>query len=225
MKYILLLLLSISIQAQDLKDFYPIYEFNGFSLMYNPATKNPIWVMYLLSRADVIAEEDRSGESFRRAIEIPDSADPKAYKGTEYDIGHMKAFADGKGHFTFIMPNSCPQQRGLNRGLWLKLEKHVRTLAMAGNTLLIVTGPTYTGTCDRLTDGTVIPSGFFKIIKNLDTSEVKCYSIPNIDIDNGAFVDYECSLSEIENLIGLRFKQIGSTSNGTKQCYGGSGQP
>ena len=92
------------------------------------------------------------------------------YSGSGYDRGHLCPSADRTDNTTnndlvFLMSNMIPQSPDNNQGLWNNLEGDCRTIAAAGNELLITCGPSGFGTNRTASAGLVyIPSNVWKII-------------------------------------------------------------
>jgi endonuclease G len=86
------------------------------------------------------------------------------YTGSGYDRGHMCPSADRTVNQTdndlvFYMSNIIPQSADNNEGPWEGFESYCRTLAAAGDELLITCGPsTFTGS--RIKSGKVAIPGY-----------------------------------------------------------------
>jgi endonuclease G len=127
------------------------------ALDYSDNLGEPNWASWDLTSADV---GTASRSTFLTDTTLPSgfyevkSAD---YTNSGYDRGHMcpsKDRTDTQAHndLVFYMSNIVPQQDDMNTGPWEALETYSRTLASAGNELLITSGPSNF-------DGSRIPSG------------------------------------------------------------------
>ncbi|MDR1936934.1 MAG: DNA/RNA non-specific endonuclease, partial [Tannerellaceae bacterium] len=145
----------------------------GYTVSYNSDYKIANWVAYELT-----AEEADSKDVKRKDNFIPDpmiaeeeSATSEDYSGSGYDRGHLAPAGDMKWsekamQESFYFTNICPQNRGLNTGIWNTLENQCRKWAARYGKLLIVTGPVVIE--DSLKQlgkqGVAIPNAFYKVI-------------------------------------------------------------
>lgn len=149
------------------------------------------------------------------------------YKNSGYDRGHLAPAANHKRNKeemgdTFYLSNMCPQCPKLNRGYWVKLEKHVRDLTHAYQNVEVFTGPLYRPYNER--DGkryvkyqvigkndVAVPTHFFKLIVMKDSvgRHQKAYIVPNQEIPaNTPLEQFRANLEDIERLAGLIFNNI-----------------
>ncbi len=138
---------------------------------YNDTLRQPNWVSWDLTTTDV-------GSSGRSSIFYQDTnlptgfyqVKPTDYSGSGYDRGHMCPSADrtdtvANNDAVFFMSNIIPQTPDNNQGWWANLENDCRTIAAAGNELLITCGPSGFGTNRTDSAGLVyIASNVWKII-------------------------------------------------------------
>lgn len=106
-------------------------------------------------------------ESFHADGRIPNPVYPSEYLKSGYDKGHMVPADDSVSatqmYESFLMTNMTPQNPGLNRGEWKKLETRVRTATEeAGIPVHVVTGAMYLR--PLVVNGLVVPSGYYKIV-------------------------------------------------------------
>ena len=118
-----------------------------YTLCYNNTTREPNWVSWDLTIAD-------TGSSGRSANFFQDTTLPAGfyqvlptdYSGSGYDRGHMcpsgdRTVTDADNAVTFFMSNMIPQSPDNNQGVWANFESECRSLAAAGNEILITSGP------------------------------------------------------------------------------------
>ncbi len=118
-----------------------------YSLDYNATTREPNWVSWDLTTAD-------TGTSGRSSNFFQDTTLPAGfyqvlttdYSGSGFDRGHMCPSGDrtvttADNDVTFFMSNMIPQAPDNNQGVWAGFEGECRTLAAAGNEVLIISGP------------------------------------------------------------------------------------
>ena len=124
-----------------------------YTLAYNNTTREPNWVSWNLTTADV-------GSSGRSDNFFQDTTLPTGfyqvlttdYSGSGFDRGHMCPSGDrtitaADNEVTFFMSNMIPQAPDNNQGVWANFESECRTLAAAGNEVLIISGPSgFSGT-------------------------------------------------------------------------------
>ena len=118
-----------------------------YALSYNNTTREPNWVSWNLTTAD-------TGSSGRSANFFQDTTLPAGfyqvlttdYAGSGYDRGHMcssgdRTVTDADNAATFFMSNMIPQAPDNNQGVWANFESECRSIAAAGNEVLIISGP------------------------------------------------------------------------------------
>lgn len=128
-----------------------------YALDYSDNLGEPNWAGWDLTSGDV-GSSGRS--SFITDTTLPASfyrVTTSDYTNSGYDRGHMCPSADrsvtvADNNVVFYMSNIIPQAPDNNQGPWASFESYCRTLANAGNELLIYSGPT-------TFNGSYIPSG------------------------------------------------------------------
>lgn len=140
-----------------------------YALSYNDTTRQPNWVSWNLTAEDI-------GGSGRSPDFFQDTTLPSGfyrvlttdYSGSGYDRGHMCPSADrtvtrADNDFTFYMTNMIPQAPDNNQGVWANFETYCRTLAQAGNEVLIISGPSQFGG-SRIASGVAVAGFTWKIV-------------------------------------------------------------
>ncbi|MDR3706380.1 MAG: DNA/RNA non-specific endonuclease [Paludibacteraceae bacterium] len=173
-------------QKVDTVIVMPIYK-SYFSYQ----TRTPLFVAYYLYNGG--GDCSRKGITFKTGG-LKYSSTKKDYKSSGYEIGHMTpsqdfAFDCSKDSMTFFFWNALPQTRTLNRGSWETLERKIRLLSKNNHLLIICGGFSF----EKKIGNTSVPNYCWKIVKNLDTKEIKVYLFPN---DNSDRVT-EVSLSDL----------------------------
>lgn len=153
----------------------------SFVVSFDYRTRNPAWVVEVLTNESVKLDEAKRELRFREATAIPERLRSRLddYSGSGYDRGHLAAAADHKHsqramHDTFSLVNVSPQVGvGFNRDYWARLEKFVRDVAKKGvaDKVTVITGPLFvpSGKADWPVIGVPpslvhVPTHFFKII-------------------------------------------------------------
>jgi DNA/RNA endonuclease G (NUC1) len=157
-------------QLQNGRNEQIIYH-EGYTVSYNPDYKIANWVAYELT------SEETSGKVKRSDKFVPDpmigewaTATNEDYAQSGYDRGHLAPAGDMKWsdkamRESFYFSNICPQDKGLNTGIWNSLEMQCRKWADRHDALLIVTGPVIKDSLRRIGKHRVaIPDAFYKVI-------------------------------------------------------------
>jgi DNA/RNA endonuclease G (NUC1) len=140
-----------------------------YALSYNDNTRQPNWVSWNLTAEDI-------GSAGRSSSFFQDTTLPSGYyqvltsdySGSGYDRGHMCPSADrtatrADNDFTFYMSNMIPQAPDNNQGVWANFETYCRSLATAGNEVLIISGPSlFSGS--RISSGVAVAGFTWKIV-------------------------------------------------------------
>lgn len=145
---------------------------DGYTLRYDEALKNPVWVAYPLLAYEITGDAERDNERF-----VPDSAVeggtalPSDYTRSGYDRGHQAPAGDFKFSQqlmkqSFLMSNISPQAPQFNRGIWKSLEDQVRAWALRDGGLYVVTGPVLRNGLPTIgrTNDVAVPDSFYKVI-------------------------------------------------------------
>ena len=141
-----------------------------YAMAYNDSTREPNWVAWNLTAGDV-GSSGRSNfivdgpplypASFYQVLTTD-------YSGSGYDRGHLCPSADrtvtaSDNQVVFTMSNMMPQTPDNNQGVWASFETYCRTLASAGNEILIISGPGgFAGS--TIASGVAIPGFTWKIV-------------------------------------------------------------
>ena len=166
------------VQAQQLPKGHPDAEYAPAvqgQLLVNPSYVVDFdgpsgvahWVHYALQASECVGPAVRSND-FHLDRRAPGCPDNQAYSASGYDRGHLKPAADSKSsqaemHASFLMSNMAPQTPGLNRGVWKKLEEHVRAWSFVHREVHVTCGPS-DYSMGTLPSGVRVPAAFWKVI-------------------------------------------------------------
>jgi endonuclease G len=157
-------------QLQNNRKEQIIYH-EGYTVSYNPEYKIANWVAYELTAKEVGGQVKRSNNFIPDPMVTEDETSTNEdYARSGYDRGHLAPAGDMKWsrramEESFYYTNICPQDKGLNTGIWNSLEEQCRTWASRYGSLLIVTGPVIEDSLKRLGSHRVgIPNTFYKVI-------------------------------------------------------------
>ncbi|HVU33968.1 MAG TPA: DNA/RNA non-specific endonuclease, partial [Opitutaceae bacterium] len=193
-----------------------------YGLDYDDTTREPNWVGWDLTSGDV-------GSSGRSDF-IQDTTLPAGfyqvlttdYSGSGYDRGHMCPSADrtvtvADNQQVFYMSNMVPQAPDNNQGVWANFETYCRSLASAGNELLITCGPSGLGG-STIASGVAIPGYTWKVVvvvplgagsavsRITAATRVIAIKVPNIaGVRNTPWQDFVTSAAQIESDTGYTF--------------------
>ncbi|MBK8475935.1 MAG: immunoglobulin domain-containing protein [Opitutaceae bacterium] len=195
-----------------------------YAMDYSDTRRGPNWVSWSLSGIDF-------GNVSRTNKWAADPGLPGTFTavststydgGAVYDRGHMCPSADRTGSLTdnwtvFYMSNILPQASRNNQGLWNTFEGYCRTLASAGNEVLILCGPYSFGGTTVGPSNTAIPDHVWKIavvvpdgagtaLERIDAStRVIALNTPNTNSVSSNWSDYVTSVASLEAATGYTF--------------------
>jgi endonuclease G, mitochondrial len=208
------------LKIKSLEQSYPDFQqgqlikYTGFDLLYNEATEQPDWIIYLLTRKKLLHLPVARSNNFRQDKKIiTGSAAPNDYYKTGFDRGHLAPAADmswsGKAmKESFFMSNISPQRPGFNRGIWKKLENRVRKWTLQNDSLIVITGTIIPENHKKIGKNEVaVPDYFYKIL--LDISQKNGYKIIAFMLKNEAssadLFSYAINVDSLEVLTGIDF--------------------
>ena len=186
----------------------------GFFLSHDPVKKTPVWVVERLTRGKSKRAVKRS-DDFKAdsGLERGKRAELSDYKGSGYDRGHMAPAADMAWDRqamseSFYLSNMVPQAGvGMNRGIWMELEKKVREWVDERGELFVYSGPIY-GTDEPQTIGrnqVAVPPFLYKVVLDPLQKEAIAVIMPNQKLRTEDMSDYLVSVREVEKQTGLQF--------------------
>jgi endonuclease G len=194
---------------------------------YSDNLGEPVWASWDLTAGDVgpatrsttYFQDTNLPPNFHRLI----TTDYNGVGNINFNRGHLCPSEDrtdsrADNDAVFFMSNIMPQSGPNNQGVWANLESDCRTLASAGNELLIICGPSGFGTTTIPSGKAYIGSNVWKIIVSVPlgggtalsrlraTNRVIAVSIPNVT--NGlssSWPTYVTSPRQIEQDTGFTF--------------------
>lgn len=185
----------------------------GYTVSYNPTTREPNWVAWYLSAKRLDGDANRSGVEFREDESVPE---PRAttwdYYRSRFDRGHQCPAGDNKWsqeamEESFLLTNICPQNPKLNKYEWNRLESQCRDWAKEYGGVYVACGPIFSaGSKKAIGENRVkVPTAFFKVVLcTVGTPKAIGFIYQNI----GDKQDYRScvrSVDEIEALTGYDF--------------------
>lgn len=207
--------------GQLLKDYLPTQSMGDhrlkhkfYSLSYCTKNKNAEWVAYELTSWKVNAEKAERARGFKEDPLLEETASDQDYRNSGYDRGHLLPAEDMDFSVegmeeTFFLTNISPQEPDFNRGVWKKLENHVRKWAVANNHIYIITGPILRKRLPKdatIGDGVEVPREFYKVILDYTNPEKKGIAfIMNNERSDEGLEAFACPIREVEKLTGIDF--------------------
>lgn len=185
----------------------------GFLLAHDPAKKTPVWVAQHLTSHKVKGAAKRSNDFKPDAdLEQGKRAELSDYKGSGYDRGHMAPAADMAWDEqamseSFYLSNMVPQAGvGMNRGIWMELEKKVRRWAQQRGELYVYSGPIYEREPKTIGRNHVaVPRYLFKVVLDPQQKEAIAVIMPNEKLNTGDMPRFLVNVREVEKQTGLDF--------------------
>lgn len=138
------------------------------------------WVCEFITREMIEGDKAQRPASFYADRELPGElrAALGDYSGGSLDRGHLAPDGNVRDEQAKLrrmrLSNVVPQSPGLNRGLWRKLEEHVRELVREHGAAFVVTAPLYQRQGEPRTVGSVlVPTHLVKCVLVLDVDQAK----------------------------------------------------
>lgn len=203
--------LDIGYPATDITD--TILTYTGFDLGYNEHYEQASWVVYVLTREEVVSGTQERPDRFSPDTSIlTGSATLSDYRGSGFDRGHLAPAADMKWseqamHESFLLSNISPQYPSFNRGIWRQLEEKVRQWAIEKDSLYVITGPVLDPIRGVIGKNEVgIPGYYFKVLVDLSPPEYSmiAFLLPNNGSTN-ELSDYAITVDSLEKVTGYDF--------------------
>ena len=138
----------------------PLFLRRSFLTAYNTKTRTADWCLERLAKEEVLQRSSASRDSCTFTsdpfIQSAFQSHSNDYRSSGYDRGHLVPAADVPltdtdplhPHSamdalaeTFVLSNVAPQAPALNRGYWVQMEHHIRTLTKTYEEVYVVTGP------------------------------------------------------------------------------------
>lgn len=191
-----------------------VIHYVGFTVSYNPKTRQPNWVSYTLTAEQV--ELTRHATKIPRRF-MPDpnlnlpQADNEDYRNSGWVKGHMARRQDMKWSEQAVLEsdfftNICPQNKEMNDGIWHKIENIARKVAETYDSVCIVCGPFFTNSVTQTigVNKVPVPDYYFKafLIKHVDSYYSIAFLCPN-NASVTTIDDVICSVNSVELVTGL----------------------
>lgn len=184
----------------------------SYTVSYDIRNKQPRWVAYDLTSAELEGTASRKGKNFRpdEHAGVP-QADNYDYRNSGWTKGHLAPAGDFKWSDkamgdTFFYTNCCPQTEYFNGTSWERLESRVRSWAKKFGTVYIVTGPIIGQVSNGYLGSNMIPipDAFFKAVlaKDGDSYQAIGFIMENSS-QQQPYTSCCVTIDEIERITGL----------------------
>jgi len=125
-----------------------IIKHKFYTVNYNTTRNVANYVEYTLTKTEVLEERAKRKNNYRPDPLLLVSPRSSDYTRSGYDRGHLAPAEDfdySKRAMSesFYMSNISPQELWFNRGIWFKLEKKVRKLAIQHKKIRVITGTVF----------------------------------------------------------------------------------
>lgn len=189
-----------------------IISHDHYALKLNPESKQADWVSYRLQSNYLRSVAKRKNNFKADPLASGNVATVKDYKGSGYDRGHLcpaaaMAFKQKAMDQTFYMTNMSPQLPGFNRGIWKRLEAHVRKLTSEKKRLFVTTGAVIGESEINIGVNRVpVPTYFYKALMYITESntETVAYLMKHESL-RGDLMEYVITIDSLERFTGEDF--------------------
>jgi endonuclease G len=199
-----------------------------FSLGYDELHEVPAWTHYMLTPEaanDYETDIPRSGSFSEDPRCETKSAKPSDYTHSGFDRGHMVPAEDMDNSElgmkqSFYMSNVAPQYPSFNRGIWKKLETHVRNIGKR-DTIYVYTGVVVPAnrkfTIRDTVDGkgnpvkretyVSIPTHFWKVVYSPRHNTYTAWVIPHdVRMNQFGIEEFETSINVVQQVSGVHLR-------------------
>ena len=207
---------QVEIPVLQKKRTEQIIRHEGYTVSYNSDYRIANWVAYELTAREAKSTRASRSNKFRPD---PDAKGASAlnedYSKTGFDKGHLAPAGDMKWSHramqeSFYFSNICPQEPGLNRGVWRVLEEQCRLWASDNGVLYVATGPVIPDTGLRRLGKTRVgvPRQFYKVLCTVVDGQYEAigFLFQNIDYkDDEPVQEHIVSVDSVEAVTGIDF--------------------
>ena len=185
----------------------------GFMVGYDEVRRAPAWAAFQLNSYSPLHESTPRLSRFKKDSRTRAQVVHDDFTHSGFDRGHMVPnravnlmYGRDSQVATFLLSNICPQDPGLNRGLWAAIERRVfDDWRPRFEEIWIVMGPWYDTEVELLPSGIEIPDGYWKIItdEDPDKGEIRILAFLVEQTSRGMLEQFVVTVDHIEELTGL----------------------
>jgi endonuclease G len=201
MRLLLLLLLTLPLQAQDTIRV----KHTNYESVFSRSKKYPVLVEWWVTTAKIkCSNPTKRADKF-----IPDPTLPvesnvgSDYVGSGFDRGHLAPAADQQClgakvmAESFYFTNMAPQYPGLNRGQWKNLEDYTRKLAIEHDSVFVQAGCVGEA---RKVKSLSVPTHCWKIVLVRKLNEITYYVFENVPEKTTSITNHIVSKDSVAKL-------------------------
>jgi endonuclease G len=185
----------------------------AFMLCHSSSWKVPAWTAYELKPEHLAASAPRPKHFRHDPLLSGPSAFDSDYRHSGFIRGHMVpardlAWSHDALQASYFLSNVAPQNGSLNSGKWAQLEKAVRSLASASDSVIVLTGPIFCESIQRIGASLIaVPCQLFKVVLAIRDSHLTMFAaiLPNHANPPQSLRHFAASVAEVERLTGLDF--------------------
>jgi endonuclease G len=187
--------------------------FQDFAVLHSGVTHTPLWSAEHLTRDSLNAAKGltRTNKFYEEpALPPGEGATLEDYRGSSMDRGHNSCAADRSSEEamreSFSLANMSPQNPTNNRGIWSRLEKSVRKIALRSGEIYVTTGPLFVGNQLRTIgpDKVFVPTQLYKVVYVPSQRLSFAIVVDNIDTDTYSVK----TVHQLEAISGISFPGI-----------------
>ena len=205
MRFLLLLLVALPLQAQDTVRV----KHGNYESVFSVSKKYPVLVEWVVTRSKLECKNPaKRTDKFLPDPNIKKESDiDEDYVKSGFDRGHLSPAADARcneKHMaeSFYFTNMAPQYPGLNRGQWKNLEEWTRILAVENDSVIVKAG--CVGVREHI-KRVAVPTHCWKVIRVKNQTEA--YVFPNEPERTKSFEMHKVSLDSVKKLTKLPIKE------------------
>lgn len=215
----IIIMIVVFIIENPVPSMQSIYNRNRYTFAYDYKTKQPAWVIEVLTPDIILEGLEPTHTNYQLDLEIPAHMQAKTvdYENSGFVMANLLSFPNRMGNEEFYMSTVSPQLPAFNQGYWQKLNQYIqqRTRQLNRIKLITISGPLYLPNLQEHylkyqligQSGVAVPTHFFKILfPTNETSQAEIYVMPNQEIDVSIPLEkFKVSLKELETMSGLVF--------------------
>lgn len=185
----------------------------AFVLCYSASLKVPLWTAYELKPENLRGSAPRRRHFRHDPFLSGPAASDSDYRNSGFSRGHLVPAADLAWNEkalsdSFLLSNVIPQNLSLNAGKWRSLETAVRELAASSDSLIILTGPIFCATVERIgANDVAVPCEIFKVVLAMRGDQFIMFAaiLPNGPNPSQPLSAFATSVNEVHRRTGLDF--------------------
>lgn len=215
----IIIMIVVFIKDNPIPSMQSIYNRNRYTFAYDYKTKQPAWVIEVLT-PDIISKGlEPTHINYQLDSEIPSPMQAKAadYENSGFLMANLLSFPNRMENEEFYLSTVSPQLPAFNQGYWQKLNRYIQQRAhqLDHMKLITISGPLYLPNLQENylkyqligENNVAVPTHFFKILfLTSETSQAEIYIVPNQEIDVSIPLEnFKVNLKELEALSGTIF--------------------